>query len=215
MAKKKKQEIIEAQCPQCNGTGKFKRKKINGKKKGNRGELKISKILTDKLGMGRFQRTPSSGAFSTTHVLSPEAQLCLSGDIIAPNPNFVFSIENKCGYNDIEIGKILMVKPQLKQLREFLEQSCVDARRTKRIPMVIYSKDYRDPIVVVPVDQGPDRFQMIRDLCSLEKSINSFMIFNCKMDEYPEWDKWIIFILDELLNEAPKEFFFIKESKNV
>jgi len=208
---KKKKEEEKLICKQCNGTGVSVRKKINGKKKGNRSELNVCKILTDKLGMGKFNRVPSSGSFGSTHSLSPEAQLCLSGDIIAPSPNFVFSIENKCGYNDIEIGKILMVKPQLKQLREFLEQSCVDARRTKRIPMVIYSKDYRDPIVVVPVDQGTGRFQMIRDLCSLENSINSFMIFNCKMEEYPEWDKWIIFVLDELLNEAPKEFFFIKE----
>jgi len=203
----KKQEIIESQCPQCNGTGKFKRKKINGKKKGNRGELKICKILTEKLGMGSFQRTPSSGAFSTTHVLSPEAQLCLSGDLIAPVPNFAFSIENKCGYNDIEIGKILMEKPQLKQLGEFLEQSCVDADRTDRIPMVIYSKDYRDPVAIIPVNQGENRDSMIEDLTSSEIGVDSFMIFNHKIEKYPQWDQWIILTLNDLLEKSPKTFF--------
>lgn len=214
MAKKKKQEIIKTKCPQCNGTGEFKRKKINGKKKGNRGELKVCKILTDKLKMGKFNRVPSSGAFGSTHVLSKEAQLCLSGDLIAPSPDFVFSIENKCGYNDVELSKILMNKPQLKQLGEFLEQACTDAARIKRIPMVIYTKDYREPVAVIPVWQGDERYGMIQNLCDSDNSVSSFMVFNHKMEKFPQWSKWIVFILDELIDKAPKKFFFVKEMVN-
>ena len=210
MAKKKKQETITIKCPQCNGSGELKKKKINGKKKGNRGELRISKILTDKLKMGKFNRTPNSGGFSCSHILSKEAQLCLSGDLIAPTQDFAFSIENKCGYNDIELSKILMNKPQLKKLGEFLKQSCVDAAKVKRIPMVIYSRDYRDPVSIIPMTQENERLIMIKNLFC---SVSSFMSFDYEIEEYPQWNKWIIFILDELLDIAPKEFFFDEKVK--
>jgi len=209
MAKSKKQQIIKTKCSQCNGTGELTRKKINGKKKGNRGELKVCKILTEKLGIGKFNRVPSSGAFGSTHVLSTEAQLCLSGDLIAPTPDFAFSIENKCGYNDIELGKILMEKSQLKQLGEFLEQSCDDAERTKRIPMVIYTKDYRDPVAVIPVVNH----EKIKEVELLKEKVKVHLCFECEIEKYPKWNKWVIFTLNEMIDKSDKNFFII-ESKN-
>ena len=204
MAKKKKQEVINSKCPKCNGTGEFKRKKINGKKKGNRAELNICKILTEKIGMGKFNRVPSSGSFGSTHTLSPEASLCLAGDIIAPSPHFVFSIENKCGYNDIEIGKIVGIKPQLKQIGGFLEQSCADAVRIERVPMVIYTKDHRDPVAIIPMDNNARS----NEVKVFQNEFASSIVFNHKSEKYPQWSRWVIFTLEELLDKAPKEFFF-------
>lgn len=201
MAKKKKLEPMK--CSQCNGTGTVIKKKVNGKQKGNRGELAVAKILTEKLGFGKFNRTPNSGGFSTGHELSLEAKACLSGDLIAPIPNFAFSIENKCGY-DIDLSKLLSVKSNIPQLSEFLRQSCIDAAKTGRIPMVIYTKDRRQPLAIIPIDKNP-----IGDCRSIE--MNTLMMFTCKMDEYPEWDRWFVFVLDELLDKAPKEFFLIEE----
>lgn len=49
---KKKPVKKSAKCPHCNGTG--EKKIVNGKKKGNRGELKVCKILTERIGAGKF-----------------------------------------------------------------------------------------------------------------------------------------------------------------
>ena len=173
-------------------------KRLNSKSKGNRGELRIAKILTEKLGMGAFSRTPNSGGFSTSHVLSEEAKLCLSGDLIAPVPNFAFSIENKCGY-DIDLSKILSNKPQIKQIGEFLEQACIDAEKTARTPMVIYTRDYREPLAIIPLNKKPDI------------DTSSFMVFTHEIEGFPLWDQWIVLVLEDLLDKSPREFFLVQK----
>ena len=206
MAKKKNKKKEEVKCSHCNGTGTAIKKKVNGKQKGNRGELAVAKILTEKLGLGKFNRTPNSGGFSSCHELSEEASRNLSGDLIAPIPNFAFSIENKCGY-DIDLSKLLSAKSNIPQLSEFLHQSCIDAAKTETKPMVIYTKDRRQPLAIIPIDKDTND--------SIIKTINmkSFMIFNHKMEDFPQWNQWIILVLDELLDKAPKEFFLIKEEE--
>ena len=51
---------------------KSKKKKVNSKKKGSRGELKACKILSEHFGM-QFNKTPDSGAFGTAHKLDQQA----------------------------------------------------------------------------------------------------------------------------------------------
>jgi len=203
-----RKQNIKSVCSKCGGTGEIIKKKINGKNKGNRGELLVCKILTEKIGIGKFNRVPNSGSFGTSHSLSEEAQLCLSGDLIAPTPDFIFSIENKCGY-DIDISKILSINPQIKQIESFLEQSCIDADRTNRIPMVIYSKDYRDPIVIIPLS-GHSRESEISSICD---KVNSYIIFKHEPKDFSQWNRWVIFVLNEFLEKTDSNFF-LKDKKN-
>jgi hypothetical protein len=118
----------------------------------------------------------------------------------------LFSIENKCGYNEIEIGKLISVNPQIKTIGEFIEQACTDAVRSSRIPLIIYSKDYRDPIAVIPLEnhERSDQYKKV-----LEK-IGFYIVFEYKLESFPQWEKWGISTLDQLIKNSEKDFFFSK-----
>ena len=180
--------------------------KINSKKKGNRSELKIAKLLSDKIG-GIFSRVPTSGAFGSTHVLTDHAKLCLCGDIIACSPSFLFSIENKSGYN-IEINNLFKEENSTDKtlIKLFCEQALNDALNSNKIPMVIYSKDRRPPLCIIPrYIKEKERDLNLLLFCKLEV----FMQINIKITVNDTTIReWIVFSLDELLDKAPKSFFF-------
>ena len=84
------------------------KKRKNACDKGKRGERTICKILSAHFN-DEFKRTPSSGAISTIHRnISSAAHKVLAGDIMCPD-GFVFSIENKYGYN-LDIFNIFQKK---------------------------------------------------------------------------------------------------------
>lgn len=186
---------------------------MNSKQKGNRGERKIVGILNEHFNTTEFGRVPSSGAIGTVYgnKLSLQATQTLSGDIITP-PSFLFSIENKCGY-DIELNNLFKEdkSPDKTTLNDFCAQSHVDAVRSGKVPLVIYSKDRRPPVCIIPEDflMYVDDEEKQNAMNEILLKVNSYLKFNIVIDGNKY--NWVILSFQEFLSLAPKELFFMGE----
>lgn len=116
-----------------------KSKKINSKKKGNRTELELSKILNKRFGSG-FSRSIGSGNRWSQANLPEHAKDVFSGDLVSPK-EFKFVLESKGGYEDIDLNSIFIRGN--KELDKFLSQATKDAKRCKKKPMLCWKKKRR------------------------------------------------------------------------
>lgn len=156
-------------------------KKLNGKKKGNRTELELTKILSNRFKQN-FSRTVSSGARWSQASLTEEATQIFSGDLVVPK-GFKFVIESKGGYDSIDMSSVFIKGNS--ELDNFMKQVTDDSRRCGRSPMVCWKKT-RKPWLV---------FVLTRDLVGYE--------FEYTM-KYKEWTG---VALDHILN-LNDDFFY-------
>lgn len=160
-----------------------KKKKINSKDKGRRGESDLCKVLSarfkDKPG---FFRTVGSGNRWYHATLTEQAKQVLTGDIVCAE-GFAFSIECKYGYADIDLSSAF--DNGSKQLDEFLAQAEKDANRVSKKPMLCWKKPRQGWLACLKSQDAP-----CRD-------------FNYKM----YYREWVILSLTEILTE-PDGFFF-------
>ena len=115
-----------------------KKKKVDGKSKGNRTERNVVKILNDRFGTGFSRSIGSGNRWSQTNHLPKHAQDVFSGDLVVPQ-NFVFCIESKGGYNDIDVHGFF--DSGNSQIDEFIKQAEQDAERCNRKPLLIWKKN--------------------------------------------------------------------------
>ena len=113
-----------------------KKKKVNGKKKGSRTELDLTKVLIQRFGSG-FSRTVASGARWSQAVLPKHARDVFSGDLVVPK-GFKFTIESKGGYDGIDVNSIFIRGNS--ELDTFLSQAIADSKRCGRKPMMCWKK---------------------------------------------------------------------------
>lgn len=113
-----------------------RKNKVDGKKKGNRVELELTKILTSRF-QSSFSRTVASGARWSQAKLTEEATQMFSGDLIVPK-NFKFVIESKGGYDKIDMSSIFIKGNS--ELDSFLDQVTKDSDRCGRKPMLCWKK---------------------------------------------------------------------------
>lgn len=113
-----------------------KKKKVNGKKKGSRTELDLTKILTKRFGQP-FSRTVASGARWSQAVLPDHAREVFSGDIVVMK-GFKFVIESKGGYDSIDMSSVFTHGNS--ELDSFLNQATNDSKRCNRKPMMCWKK---------------------------------------------------------------------------
>jgi hypothetical protein len=158
-----------------------KPKKVNGKKKGNRTELDLTKLLNARFGTG-FSRTIGSGAVGTSKAqyLPKHAQDVFSGDLVVPK-GFRFVIESKGGYDSIDMSSVFVHGNS--ELDGFLEQVTSDSKRSGRKPLLCWKKT-RKPWLA---------FLLTKDLTGT---------FKYKM----QYGKWTVVALDHLL-KLDDEFF--------
>ena len=113
--------------------------KINAKKKGNRGELELVKILCERFGEGKFKRCPSSGAYvgganrSSSENLTEAQKQAFASDIIAPE-NFRFSIEHKFYKNPFTVFDL---ENKSSDINSWFGQVSGDAAFAKKEPLLI------------------------------------------------------------------------------
>lgn len=163
---------------------KSKKKRLNSKNKGNTFQRKIAQIFNDHLGTTDFSPTPGSGAFATTHKLPEHLQIY--GDLITPK-NFNFVLECKKGYNNENIGSTFSSKSLI---LEALRQSERDAKKCKKIPMVIFQQDRKDTLCILPYE------------CFTPTNLKSVSYHIALNNQY------IIIKLEELLSIHSKESTF-------
>jgi len=177
----------------------------NSKQKGSRGELQICKILTNHFGEP-FNRSPNSGAFGSTHKMSAVATQMMASDVLCPE-SFKFSIESKAGY-DIDLSNLFVFNKKkcgdMKKITGFVDQACRDAARCEKVPMVIYLKDYRPSLAILPAHEysGVDTFMKKLVL------FNACLLFNHEPKNIKNWKRWVIVSFEELLSLMSKDFFY-------
>lgn len=161
---------------------KTKKKKVDGKKKGNRNELNLTKILNKRFGEGFSRSIGSGNRWSQVSNLSKNAREVFSGDLVVPE-GFKFAIESKGGYDNIDLSSIFCHGNN--ELNNFLEQAYKDGQRCERKPMLCWKKTRRPWLA----------FVLAEDLGDLT--------FKYAL----KYNKWIAVSLERLL-ELDDEFFF-------
>jgi hypothetical protein len=175
---------------------KVKKKKKDGKAKGNRTELALCKLFADHFGVG-FTKAPGSGALSTIHLdkLPAHAKKTLTGDICVPE-HFKWVIECKGGYeDDINLANALDGEG-IPRLDEFIEQTSRDADFCGRKSLICWKRN-RKPWLV---------FLREEDLAHCDNIKTGEMQDNFKYRFY--YREWVMVTLTKLLEVAEKEFWF-------
>lgn len=158
------------------------KKKINSKKKGNRGELECVKIFNKHFNTEEFKRTPGSGMYvggqnrELNSGLSEEAKLLLSSDIMTP-PDFNFVIEHKF-YNEASFWDLFN---ENSNLYSWTKQVVGDAEFVEKEPLLIIKYNRHKRIVLV------------------KRKISNYIF---------EWNGWFCIELDKLLNQEKRDFWF-------
>lgn len=141
-----------------------KRKKgSKGKPKGKRKELNLVKLLNDRFSdyflknpdIGKFSRSIGSGnRWGQAVSLSQQAKQVFTGDLACPD-GFRFTIENKGGYNDIDLYTALY--KDCLPLDKFLKQTLNDSIRANKIPLLIWQKDRKKHLCFLPKQAYPEK----------------------------------------------------------
>jgi len=174
---------------------KKKKKKKNSGEKGKRGERNLAKVLKERFGF-EFTRTVGSGnRWGQVSFLPQHATDTYSGDIVCPE-NFKFVIECKDGYNDLDLHFCVGSNKGYAKIDSWIEQSIDEAKRSERLPIITWKKDYKPWVALVRKIDLPMRR---KPYLVIWKSFH--MIYN----------DWAVLPLTALL-ELPDEFWF-KEAK--
>lgn len=127
-----------------------KKKSLNSKAKGNRGELELCKILDERFEGHSFKRVPASGAMfggynrKYASGIDEGITTALVGDIIVP-PTFKFTIEHK-SYQEISFWDLFNASSDL---HSWMKQCEDDADFVNKKPMLIAKFNNRKRIVFV------------------------------------------------------------------
>lgn len=128
---------------------------INSKKKGNRVEREIAKVLKGRFNL-EFCRVPQSGAMATVKKntdLREDAKEIMCGDIISPE-NFRFSIEVK-GRKSFNFFEFFSEKSELKS---WLEQAKEEAKISKKFPLLVVKINYQPTFVMFEYEEQISTF---------------------------------------------------------
>lgn len=165
------------------------KKKVNGKKKGNRVELKLCKVLTEHFDE-EFSRSVGSGnRWSQVNNMPSHAKQTFAGDICVPE-KFKWVIECKGGYED-NMNLTNICDGKLSCLDDFIEQVCSDAEYSDRKPILCWKRNRKPWIAVI---KWSDSNELIT-----------------RKDHHMSYGDWVIVSLDLLLEKTNKEFWYGEE----
>jgi len=132
------------------------KKRSNSKKKGNRGEYDLVKILKERFPDKIWSRTFGSGAYTGglnanhSKLLTEEQKLLFVSDIRCPK-EFRFSIEHKF-YEKIDFYDLFN---KSSNLFSWYEQADTDAKLLNKSPLLIVKTNKHKRIVFVKLDVAP------------------------------------------------------------
>ena len=170
-----------------------KKAKVKSGAKGKSAERDIVHILNNHFeallaknpAWGKFSRSVGSGNRWGQKVDLPQhAKDTFTGDLCTPQ-NFLWVIESKKGYNDIDLCTAFSGK--CTELDDFLKQVTDDSGRCGRKPMLLWKKD-RKPRLAFMRKEDNTTFNVMR--------------------YYFVYGEWVGMTLDELLAIKENRFFF-------
>src|SRR4051812_39447411 len=85
-----------------------KKKKINSGNKGKNGERELCKLLTERFGQTFTRSVGSGNRWSQVANMPAHAIATYSGDLVPPSESFLWVIECKMGYPDIDLSFALV-----------------------------------------------------------------------------------------------------------
>lgn len=189
MAKKKKDDFLECfEDLEIENVSKNleKKKRVNSKKKGNRVELELTKILSAHFGKDFSRSVGSGNRWGQVSNLPAHAKTTLTGDICPPE-GFLWVIECKGGYEDqIDLNSAL--DDGCAKLDDFIDQSTHDNQQSGRKPIIVWKRS-RKPW-----------------LAMLKKSDLGNHIAN--FPYHLQYRDWVMVPLDKLLKETPTSYWF-------
>jgi len=172
-----------------------RKKKLKSKKKGNRTELGLVKLLNSRFAdllakhpeWGLFSRSVGSGNRWGQGVHLPKhAKDTFTGDLTCPT-SFKFVIESKGGYNDVDLCGAF--EDGDTTINSFLKQVSDDAERSSRKPMVVWKKDRKSHLAIIKGEDLP--------LAVTEADYPYFMRYR----------EWVVLPLEVLLKKHDAFFF--------
>lgn len=166
---------------------KKKSKKVDGKKKGNRTELDLTKVLNARFGKGFSRSIGSGNRWGQVNHLPKHAKEVFTGDLIVPK-GFKFVIESKGGYDAIDMSSVFVRGNS--ELDNFLDQVSKDSERSGRKPMLCWKKTRKPWLAFVLTTDLQEDFKY--KMC---------------------YGKWTVVALEHLL-KLDDEFFLSEETKN-
>ena len=129
---------------------KKRKRKADGKRKGNRTELELVKILTERFGEGFSRSVGSGNRWGQVTYLPKHAQEVFSGDLIVPK-RFKWVLESKGGYDGIDLNTVFVRGNS--ELDKFLDQVTKDSERCGRKPMLCWKRDRKPWLAFVPTKE--------------------------------------------------------------
>ena len=164
-----------------------KKKKVDGKAKGDRTELKLCKMLSKHFG-SEFSKALGSGArWSQVGNLPAHAKKTLTGDVCVPE-GFLWVIESKGGYEeDMNLTNVCDGKG-IACLDAFIEQVSRDAKYCGRKPIICWKRNRKPWLAFVRSEDVP----------------------GLSFDYMVVYREWIMVKLDELLGKQ-RDFWFEEE----
>lgn len=163
-----------------------KKKRKNSKKKGNRVELQLTKILTAHFGK-TFSRSVGSGnRWGQVQNLPSHAKTALTGDICPPE-DFKWVIECKGGYGDDIDFNAVVVGMDCAMLDAFIKQSTHDHGESGRNPIIVWKQARRPWMAIV---REPD------------------IPFHKEFTSRLHYKGWVAVPLTQLLEKTPEAFWF-------
>ena len=157
-------------------------KRIHSKRKGDRAELELAKILTKRFGVPFARVGVSSGARPKQVELDGSAKQVFTSDLIVPD-GFRFSVESKSVNKDVDL------LDQSALLDKFLKQAADDAAGIGKLPMLCWKRYRKGWITVLPE----------RDVFSKSVVFTNY---------YSVYREWVVCYLDALLEIDQPEFWF-------
>jgi|LSQX01.3.fsa_nt_gb Holliday junction resolvase len=168
-----------------------KKKKVDGKAKGDRTELNLCKLLT-KFFKVEFSKALGSGSrWSQVGHLPEHAKKTLTGDICVPE-GFQWVMECKGGYeNDLDLNRVC--DGPIAILEEFIEQVSRDAEYSGRKPIICWKRNRKPWLAIV----------LHKDLVKHEDKFEYLVCYR----------EWRIVKFEDLLSSTGRNFWFEEKKK--
>lgn len=153
----------------------------NSKRKGNRIELDLAKLLSAHFGQSFSRSVGSGNRWGQVNYLPQHAKQTLIGDLCVPE-NFRWVVECKGGYDHVDLASL--ITGDCPTLDGFVAQSTADSALCGRLPLVAWKRSRKPWLACLRLVDCP------------------------VLPQHLVYRDWVVVGLDQLLATTPNTFWF-------